>query len=232
MRIRRRRSFLAAFVVIVGAIVNDVLFEGEGKPRNTSPNSMLRTTNTNTTTTIAVIPPPPSIHDPNNNNNKQQRRKIVFLHIGKTGGTTLRETILHYGCTIKANRNNRQTCEQNWKIRNQTQSALSKSTTGILHFEKHWGTPLSDATDVLFPIREPVSRLESWYAFQRHSERRGKLYRTKGTFAYQFWNMCFPTMHNLTRALDPRSSFTMMVDDSSASMENNTTTTKENDDTN
>jgi len=86
-----------------------------------------------------------------------------LVHIGKTGGVTLKN-VLKIGCTVRRAFRQRKTCAQQWA--NQTETRLSQVTKGYFHYrEIQPYDALEHATGLVFTIRHPVSRLESWFRY-------------------------------------------------------------------
>ena len=139
-------------------------------------------------------------------------RQFLFMHVGKTGGKTLR-TILHMSCSIKGNKNARKECAQNFK--NTTESEFSKHVRGIVHYKDHWGVSIEQATDVLFSIREPIGRFESWFGHRnpfhckKCTEKRlaiMKAQKNPNAFSKRFFQDCFVTVDQMARGLNPNDS--------------------------
>ena len=82
--------------------------------------------------------------------------RIVYMHVGKTGGTTLRTKVLYFGCKAIVNKNRKKTCLKKMNESGAEESNLSKYTQGIYHFEARIGEKKykieGGATDVLFTI--------------------------------------------------------------------------------
>jgi hypothetical protein len=131
---------------------------------------------------------------------EQDERRIYFLHVGKTGGRGLLFYVLHF-------RTKKQGSKEN---------ALSKRVQGVAHLSTSSGIPIDDATDLLFTIREPISRFESWFQFQSpHNCVEGVILRNSNcrakhksesdpkSFERRFYYNCFPTVEDMAQGLDP-----------------------------
>lgn len=154
----------------------------------------------NNTTTIQLL------SDGNNENNKEDKqnrtlRTLVFMHVGKTGGRNILFNVLHFRTKVQGSKIN----------------ALSKQTKGVIHLSQQQGIPIANATDLLFTIREPLARLESWYQFssphncvknniERHANCRAQQQAEidPRSFVKRFYYDCFPTLAQMAQALDPK----------------------------
>eukprot|EP00980_Cylindrotheca_fusiformis_P003369 scaffold747_cov120-Cylindrotheca_fusiformis.AAC.25 len=145
IRLRRHVLFVVVLVSVLvfehfGAITHLQALLGETGPTS-APGSYLEQENASSSSTEIVsngiaefITPAASnkttrIEDSGLN----QTRKILFVHIGKTGGTTLRETVLRYGCRFFGSRKARTRCKKSLAVRGE--SKLEQTTTGIFHYE-------------------------------------------------------------------------------------------------
>jgi hypothetical protein len=135
--------------------------------------------------------------------------KIFFVHVGKTGGTTLRETVLRFGCRFYRNLKKKAKCEE--FIKTHGESALGKQTTGAFHYEFKYPRYQKQRRkmDLLYVVREPIARFASSYEFiNPHNCIRGKNEmemenKCRGqakaqdfpdSFNAQFYYDCFPTI--------------------------------------
>jgi hypothetical protein len=115
------------------------------------------------------------------------KRRILFVHIGKTGGETLKAQ-LQVSCKTRKNPTIRSACQERFQnaaaaaaattsanesrsqhsesIPTTTTSLVSEQTVGYFHINTLYprnAIPL--ATDYLFTLRNPISRVVSWYAY-------------------------------------------------------------------
>lgn len=94
-------------------------------------------------------------------NVSNEERQILFVHVGKAGGETIKEAF-EYCCSIRQKKRRRQTCYDNLP-----NSTLSNIVVGYAH---GMGPPtplgiLQNITSLLIVIRHPVDRILSWYGF-------------------------------------------------------------------
>ena len=141
--------------------------------------------------------------------------RIAFMHVGKTGGTTLRTKVLYFGCEAIVKNYRKKTCLEKMNESGAEESNLSKYTQGIYHFEARIGEKKykieGGATDVLFTIREPVARAISWYGYhspnnyKKGGDPRSRLIANKdpNSFEARFFYDCFRSEAEMTQALVP-----------------------------
>jgi hypothetical protein len=145
--------------------------------------------------------------------------KIFFVHVGKTGGTTLRTTVLRYGCRLYRNYRAKANCQKSIKINGE--SELGKQTTGIFHYEVK--NPKSQKQiqkmDLLYVVREPIARFASSYEFinphncirgnnememKRKCQNQQKAQNFPDSFNAQFYYDCFPTVQAFLKYKPPK----------------------------
>jgi hypothetical protein len=99
--------------------------------------------------------------------NKSSCHRIIFLHVGKTGGSTVK-TALRIKCTAnKWQPEQRSACQSQMNtffMKNGGENAISKHVIGYSHVnvqptDKVWRS----ANVFLFSIRSPIVRFISWY---------------------------------------------------------------------
>jgi Sulfotransferase family len=100
------------------------------------------------------------------------KRRILFVHVGKTGGETLKAQ-LQVSCKTRKNPTIRSACQERFQnaaaaaaATTTTTSLVSEQTVGYFHITTLYprnAIPL--ATDFLFTLRNPISRVVSWYAY-------------------------------------------------------------------
>ena len=107
-----------------------------------------------------------------------ETRRILLVHIGKTGGETLKH-ILRIGCLIRANQILKDKCWRNFaaQYNPDTQSSnnnqephrepiLSKLVTGYFHYKRvNPQSSLQTSTHFLYTIRHPLARIQSWFRY-------------------------------------------------------------------
>jgi hypothetical protein len=143
-----------------------------------------------------------------------KERNIMFMHVGKTGGATLRTSLLKYGCEVLIW--NSELCLKNLFGNNQTESKLSSLTNGIHHNQKRYRrVQRAITTDFMFAIREPVSRFESWFRNQsphncidskkenKCKRRREAMIQNPNSHPRRFFYDCFQKVEEMAQALDP-----------------------------
>jgi hypothetical protein len=139
-------------------------------------------------------------------------RSIMFVHVGKSGGETIKR-VLEIACRTKANKGQRKRC-----YRNLTQSRLSSSVKSYFHCFKIRPasvkeTAIHDADAFLFSLRHPLDRTLSWFRnFDPQNCPEGK--RTKAScltahsikndptsWAGHFFGVCFSSAEAWAQAL-------------------------------
>ncbi len=97
-------------------------------------------------------------------NVKGHQRSLLLIHVGKTGGETVRHT-LKITCRMRKNPIQQQTCWDTFP-KNATESFLSRHTIGILHCDLLLPkNSLERATTLLWTLRNPLDRVVSWYHY-------------------------------------------------------------------
>jgi Sulfotransferase family len=95
------------------------------------------------------------------------RHRIIFLHVGKTGGSTVKAA-LRIKCSVNkwqpAQRSACQSQMNNFFVKVGGENAISKHVVGYSHVDVHptemvW----KSANTFLFSIRSPIVRFISWY---------------------------------------------------------------------
>lgn len=91
-------------------------------------------------------------------------KSIVLIHVGKTGGETVRHT-LRITCEMRKNPVQRKICEDSFLVAKK-ESALSRSTIGTLHCDLLVPSDsLERATMLLWTLRNPLDRVVSWFHY-------------------------------------------------------------------
>lgn len=140
---------------------------------------------------------------------------LTLMHIGKTGGTTLRKHILSVGCRALRNPSKRTACLDQQPGQ---ESQLSKITTGIMHYQQTFPSQkkaIEEVDGFIFSLREPLARLESAYRFHNPLEsckpkykitsscdRMRKAQRNETSFNARFYLSCFPNIIAISKALE------------------------------
>ena len=109
--------------------------------------------------------------------NHQRRRNILFMHVAKTGGTTIKNRVLKSHCKgILSNQRKRNECYNMFNDM-EYESVLSKNLKHTLHvsdynimpsFYRSYSKMINEPhsiTDIVFSIREPIARFISWYNY-------------------------------------------------------------------
>jgi hypothetical protein len=162
----------------------------------------------NGTTNLSNLP---STSTPANGSILASLKRIAFFHIGKTGGTTLLTSLLQVGCSTKVKPQRRHDCMKNITMQN---SILSQKTDMLIHLHQVFPRgPIEQeriqmTPGLLFSIREPIARFESAYYYEspfhchlcQENQRRYQQDSFGGD--YRAFYQSFPTLDNLTMALD------------------------------
>lgn len=129
-------------------------------------------------------------------------RKIVYLHLGKTGGTTL-DKVLRSNCRWWGKRKYDE-CVRNGPLLNNAEESMISNLTGYtVHNEimpkliRKYVT-MNNVTSFLFSLRNPVARAVS--AFDMRHIVNGKYKYILPSQKY-FYDDCFPTMQDLADVL-------------------------------
>ena len=131
-----------------------------------------------------------------------QNRTILFVHVGKAGGETIKN-ILETGCRSRKNKRRRKQC-----LDKVPQSKLSSTVQGYFHcFTVEPARYAKLASSYLFNLRHPVDRAVSWYRYV-HPENCKKgisdplspvcianrqLQKEPDGWISKFFRRCFPT---------------------------------------
>jgi len=95
---------------------------------------------------------------------ERKQRSIVLIHVGKTGGETVRHT-LKITCDMRKNPVQQKLCKDSF-ANNKTESALSRHTIGTLHCDLLLPIDsLERATTLLWTLRNPLDRVVSWFHY-------------------------------------------------------------------
>ncbi|CAB9498209.1 expressed unknown protein [Seminavis robusta] len=133
------------------------------------------------------------------------RPSIHLMHVGKAGGTTLRDYVIKWNnCSLPPKK--KQHCLEIFN--GVEESMISKYTKGITHYERTFGKPLSSEDILLYVVRAPIDRFVSWWGatFPIKCVEHGKCSGKKRALAkhiQQFYLKCFPSLESFTQALNP-----------------------------
>jgi len=139
----------------------------------------------------------------------ENNTKLYYVHIGKTGGSTLETQVLKFKC-------NRFQGSLGILCQNTTETHLSRATIHTSHgLDRFNNEKLKEATGFFYSIRNPISRAVSAYDME-HSRNREMSKRAKRAKAlnavwshYIFYDLCYPdnaeqlalALHNQTHKL-------------------------------
>lgn len=131
------------------------------------------------------------------------KRKIVFVHVGKAGGTTITLSVFRHLYCSKMRRaaEVKQACHAQ---ANRTDSPLRESAMMEVHLHPLGPRRLQEvrqkATTFLFTIRNPLERVISSYHFLHYrNSRKSAFARHKNAVRDEFYITCFPEQSNLLR---------------------------------
>eukprot|EP00980_Cylindrotheca_fusiformis_P011471 scaffold2659_cov107-Cylindrotheca_fusiformis.AAC.14 len=180
-----------------------------------------------TACTITVPSPAAFVFSSNSTNTIQRirqeqdmqldRQNIMFVHIGKTGGETVRNLLL-VACKMRKNPGHYKKCIRRFQSNYALNSTpLSQQTTGTIHCDLTVPKDALDkATALLVSVRNPIERVVSWYRYihpgncnpkvDRDSVacniKRAMLGKPDIGWNWRFFG-CFDSLQELGQALDP-----------------------------
>ena len=142
-----------------------------------------------------------------NNRRRTSNRTIFLVHVGKTGGETVRQT-LKITCRFRKNDIRRQECwEALQQQLNQSETALSLYTIGTIHCNVALPQgAMQQASTFLWTLRNPLDRVVSWYRYTNPANCGDGYYATaclvdraiaagRNKWANKFFS-CFPTLQD------------------------------------
>ena len=148
------------------------------------------------------------------------QRSIVFVHVGKAGGDTIRGT-LRSSCTWSPYEHIRRQCRDEMHS-NQPETALSRSMMGVIHTKRRY--PIhgaQQATTFLWSVRNPIDRITSWFYYS-HPRNCGLVdskspacaiqQKQHGGWAYDFYIKCFSDINDFAFALNHHNQGTYLED--------------------
>ncbi|CAJ1939211.1 unnamed protein product [Cylindrotheca closterium] len=93
-------------------------------------------------------------------------RRVLFVHIGKTGGETIRQT-LRVACRMRQNPSLQESCLQKFKNDPSLgKTPLNQQTIGTIHcLLMVPANALSKASTLLVSVRNPIERVISWFRY-------------------------------------------------------------------
>lgn len=146
---------------------------------------------------LALVPSPGQRH-PLRTNTGISPRRIVYVHIGKTGGEWIKSQLAVI-CKTRKNPKLKQSCLDSFQTLPSTQ--LSQQTVGYFHVHNLYPRNAHAlASHYLFSIRHPLKRLISWYIYnhpQSCDPREPNSPSCKSNeWKTQFFD-CFPTLEAL-----------------------------------
>lgn len=131
---------------------------------------------------------------------EQKDRNIMFVHVGKTGGTTLRSTFRSF-CQWYNDEDAREECFQQLGSKND-ESLISSLTKSHLHTRlrknnRYW---VEHSTSFFFTVRNPIDRAISAFNMD-HSKNKVSDDPRIRSMRENFYSTCFPTINDLARTL-------------------------------
>ncbi|KAG7372210.1 sulfotransferase family protein [Nitzschia inconspicua] len=134
-----------------------------------------------------------------------KNRTLVFVHVGKTGGETIKWR-LRVICDHRASKRKKARC---LRMFHGIESALSRSTIGYVHCDKiRPKKSIQLATTFLFSIRDPLDRVFSWYQYMHprncllnQPSAACNLKKDSNPWGLQFYRDCFPTVNDLVNSI-------------------------------
>lgn len=136
-------------------------------------------------------------------------RKWAYIHVGKTGGTTLK-FVLKSNCNIMGKAKNQRLCRKELEdLLGPTESNISMATILSIHANKGWMSQfqrLNNAlTGFLISVRNPLTRYESsFYMSHPANPSSGLSHRwrnSSNSSAVYFYQTCFQSMEDIATLL-------------------------------
>jgi hypothetical protein len=154
-------------------------------------------------------------------------RNILFVHVGKAGGETIK-SILSAGCLSRKNKRRKDEC-----LRQLPNSSISDTVQSYFHCFSMSSGAAKDSTSYLYNLRHPVDRTISWYRYvspknchkdDPRSPSCGTAWaisqNPRDSWETEFFGRCFPTVEDWAQALattTTASSFPVETSNSSTS---------------
>lgn len=157
------------------------------------------------TFTLPIQKPSDSAALHEENSRQRFNRTLLFVHVGKTGGETIKWR-LRVICDQRASKRKKARCQSMFR---DTESVLSKSTIGYMHCDKiRPRESLHQASTFLFGVRDPIDRVVSWYQYMHPANCLSSqpsaacnLKKDNNPWGRQFYKDCFPTINDLIRSI-------------------------------
>ena len=131
-------------------------------------------------------------------------RKIMYVHVGKTGGTTL-DTVFRSNCAWYGLTEPRRRCYANFNNRNTSlDSVLSYLTKSTIHIRPrvHYKRWINETTTFLFSVRNPIARAVSAFDMDHIQNNNNNMTdQPKMRNARAPLYECFPTAEHLAQGL-------------------------------
>lgn len=140
----------------------------------------------------------------------EEARKIMYLHVGKTGGTSL-EKVLRVSCSWGRHSQSKiNECLRTGPLLNNEESMLSNLTAYIVHEDirpnlVRGNISKNNVTSFLSTLRNPIARAVSAFDM-RHpaNQKRISKLAVKRAVVKEFYIDCFPTMQDLVDILSKK----------------------------
>ena len=113
----------------------------------------------------------------------EQRRRVLFLHVGKTAGSTIRCQLQKRHMELNCNH---YFAKKEHRHEKPNQTAISLRVNEVTHL---WGHQHAEHnyTDFLVALRNPIDRIESWWYYEKSMVQNG----TKPNMWYQKLKGCY-----------------------------------------
>ena len=155
-----------------------------------------------------------------NSNNNNNETKLFFIHVGKSGGETIKWR-LRVICNIRASARKRAMCHEQFSSSTagggSSESELSKHTIGYMHCNLlRPKTSIYESTILMYSIRNPIDRVVSWFQYMNpinclpdrpsaacNLKLDKTMYNTLSnlTWGYVLFDLCFPTINDMIQSL-------------------------------
>jgi len=151
-------------------------------------------------------------------------RKILYVHVGKAGGSTVRMAFPRLRCKRLRGTEEQEECFQK-QSQNKTDLALAFDAEMHMTVGPR-DTELAEYTTFMFSIRNPLTRAISAYHYLHHDNKVSAYARSQHPLKEEFYKNCFPTLPGLLRAVDKVQAMALLHSNNNNNNNNNTNHTR------